>query len=264
MKRHFTFSKVVAALVAVFLFAPLIMVIVNSFNANKYLLSWGGFTLDWYAAILQNPDLRFSLMQSLYIAVWVMVGTTFVAVCAALGIRSYRGRSRSALQATVVLRLILPEVVAVSAVFIFGAQFGISRGYLLLIASQIVIYSGFAILMIQARSNTIADLYENAAADLGASPLRVYTRVLFPLLAPALAVSALLSFTFSFDAVASAVLLGGPDVQTLTVYLLAMVRRGVTAEANAVSVMITIFNLIMLAIILKVSGLRGFIGLTQR
>lgn len=264
MRRHLTFSKVFAVVVVIFLFAPLLMVIVNSFNASEHLLGWGGFTFHWYGEVINNPDLQFSFMQSLYIAVWVMVGTTFVAVCAALGIRTYRGRTRSALQATVVLRMVLPEVVAVSAVFIFGTQFGIPRGYMLLTASQIVIYSGFAILMIQARSNTIADLYENAAADLGASPLRVHTRVLLPLLAPALAVSALLSFTFSFDAVTSAVMLGGPDVQTLPVYLLAMVRRGVTAEANAVSVIITIFNLLMLAIIMKVTGLRGFVGMTQR
>jgi ABC-type spermidine/putrescine transport system permease subunit II len=206
----------------------------------------------------------FSFTQSLYVAVWVMVGTTFVATCAALGVRAYDAKGRAALGSLIILRMVLPEVVAVSAVFIFGIQFDIPRGYLLLIAAQIVLNSGFAILMIRARSETVSTLYENAAADLGASPLRVYRRVLLPLLAPALAVSALLTFTFSFDAVTSAVLLGGPDVQTLTVFLMSMVRRGVTAEANAISVLLTLFNLVMLAVIVKLTGVRGLVGMTQR
>jgi spermidine/putrescine transport system permease protein len=262
--RNASFSKGVSILIVAFLFAPLLVVVASSFNANNGLLSWGGFSLEWYLAAVQNPDLIFSFSQSLYVAVWVMLGTTFVAACAALGIRAYEARGRAALGSLIVVRMVLPEVVAVSAVFIFGVQFDIPRGYLLLIASQIVLNSGFAILLIRARSETVSALYEHAAADLGASPLRVYLRVLLPLLAPALAVSALLTFTFSFDAVTSAVLLGGPEVQTLTVYLMSMVRRGVTAEANAISVLLTVFNLLVLVVIVKVTGVRGLVGMTQR
>jgi ABC-type spermidine/putrescine transport system permease subunit II len=259
-----TFSKAFAALVVLFLLAPLLTVIGSSFNADEYLLRWEGFTLRWYAEALADPDIQYSFTQSLYVSIWVMVGTTFVATCAALGFRAYERRGRTALGALVVLRMVLPEVVAVCAIFLLGVQLGIPRGYLTLIAAQVVLNSGFAILLIRARSETVSGLYEHAAADLGASPIRTYLRVLLPLLAPALAVSALLTFTFSFDAVTSAVLLGGPDVQTLTVHLLAMVRRGVTAEANAVSVLITLFNLLMLAVIVKVTGVRGLVGMTQR
>jgi len=259
-----TFSKVVTALLLVFLFAPLVDVVVNSFNQDKNLLSWEGFTFKWYGEALQNSDIQFAFYQSLYVAVWVMIGTTAIAAAAALGIRSYRGRPKAMLSATTVLRMVLPEVVAVSAIFIFGIQFDIPRGYFLLIIAQVVLNSGFAILMIRARSETVSELYENAAADLGASPFRVYQRVLVPLVAPALAVSALLTFTFSFDSVTSAVLLGGANVQTLTVYLMSMVRHGVTAESNAISVMITLFNLIVLAIVVKLTGFRGLIGVTSR
>lgn len=259
-----TFSKVVTALIVVFLLAPLAIVIANSFNADAALLRWRGFTMEWYAEAVADPNIQYAFYQTVYVAVWVMVGTTIVATAAALGVRAYTGRPKAALNSAVILRMVLPEVVVVSAVFIFGVMFDLPRGYLLLILAQIVLNSGFAILMIRARSETVSELYESAAADLGAPPRRVYLRVLVPLLAPALAVSALLTFTFSFDSVTSAVLLGGPEVQTLTVYLMGMVRHGITAESNAISVMITVFNLIVLAIIVRLTGVRGLLGTTSR
>ncbi|MCI1317979.1 MAG: ABC transporter permease subunit, partial [Atopobiaceae bacterium] len=125
---------------------------------------------------------------------------------------------------------------------------------------QSLIYSAYDMVIIQARLSTIADRYENAAYDLGATTWRVLKTVIFPLLAPSIFVGALLAFTFSLDAVVSVVFLGGPTTETLPIMIMSMIKRHVTPEVNAIGVIVMIFNMVILGITASVIGVRNTVS----
>jgi ABC-type spermidine/putrescine transport system permease subunit II len=133
---------------------------------------------------------------------------------------------------------------------------GVQLGALWAILAQTIVYSAYAFVVINARFTAIAALYEDAAYDLGASTGRVLRTVILPLLAPSVLVGALMAFTFSLDAVVSVVFLGGPHTETIPILIMGMIKKGVTPEVNAIGVIVMLFNLLVLAVIVKVVGIK--------
>ncbi len=256
IREHWVVA-VISVLVLAFLYLPIVSVVLNSVNADKDLISWGGFTTQWFQEALGSSDFIKAFEQSLFIAVTVMLISTIVATTAVIGIRGFGGRMRFFEQSALYLRLTLPEVVLVVGILAVVRMIpGVTLGSWWVILGQTVLYSAYAFVVIQARFAIIADLYENAAYDLGATIWRCMRTVILPLLAPSILVGALMAFTFSLDAVVSIVFLGGPHTTTVPTLIMSMIKKGITPEVNAIGVIVTLFNLLVLAVVIKIAGVK--------
>ncbi len=226
-------------LVLLFLYAPIAVLVVFSFNDNRSVVRWTEFSLRWYAAALENDDIRRSAMISIQVALTATVFSTIIATMAALA-TTRRGvyRGRSAAIALINQPLMIPEIVTAIATLAF---FSILRqltgvtGIGWLILAHTVFCVPFAYMPIRARLSDMSVTYEAAAADLYATPWQTFRHVTLPLLMPGVMAGAMLAFVVSLDDVIITLLVAGPGETTLPIYILGQIRRGVTPEVNAVS-----------------------------
>jgi len=253
-------SAVFTALVFVFLYLPIGIVVLNSFNADEALLGWGGFTTQWYSQAFSNSRVRDDFVTSLQVALASTAISLVIAVTAGLWMRRASTRARRALDATTYMRIVLPEVVVALALFLVLRRYEIPLGVPAIVAGHVIFNSAYATLIIQARLATMTDVLEEAAADLGASPVRTFRRVTLPLLMPAVIVAALLTLSFSFDDVVTSLLLGGPNAETLPVLLLGLIRLHVTPEVNAIAVGVTAITMVTFGLAAAVMSIRDAAG----
>ena len=257
-------TSVVAAVVYAFLYIPIAVVIINSVNSNSLLISWGGFTTHWYKTAVNDPRVRTDFQTSVQVALASTALSVAIAVAAGLWARRAPRWGRRLLDASTYMRIVLPEVVMATGLFILLRRFNVPLGVPTIVIAHVVFNSAYATVVIQARLATLSEVYEEAAADLGASPRRVFRRVTLRLLAPAVLVAALLTLSFSFDDVVSSLFLGGTNAETLPVLLLGMIRLQVTPEVNAIAVGVMLITMVTFALAAAVVTLRGAIGVRPR
>jgi ABC-type spermidine/putrescine transport system permease subunit II len=248
----------VLAAALVFLYAPIIMVVVNSVNGDVNLVSWGGFTGHWYQQAFSDPQVRGPFQTSVIIAV---VGTAIslaLAVSAGLWWRSATRRLRLVLNGVTAMRIVLPEVVIAVGMFLFFKRAGLPLGMFAVIAGHVVFLSAYATVIVQARLSSMDVTLEEAASDLGARPWRVFRRVTLPLLMPAILAAALLCLVFSFDDVITTLFLGGTSVNTLPLLLFGLIRFNVTPEVNAIGSGVMLVTSITFVCAILVSRLGSF------
>jgi ABC-type spermidine/putrescine transport system permease subunit II len=253
------------AAVLFFLYAPIAVVVANSFNADVSLTSWGGFTTDWYNGAIQDGRVRDAAVTSLQIATLSTLISLVIAVSAGLWSRTASRRKRQLLDAGTYMRIVLPEVVAALALFLLFRRLELELGLWAVVVGHVVFNSAYATIVIQARLGTLPMVYEDAAADLGARPRRVFRRVTLPLLMPAIGVAGLLAFTFSLDNVITSLFLNGGNAETIPVLLFGKARFHITPELNAIGAGVMIFTTLafVLAVLVGRFGMgRG--GLTRR
>ncbi len=224
----------VNALAMLFLYAPLAVLVVYAFNANRVALIWGGFSTRWFVTAATNEDLRRSAINSLIVAAVATPVATLLAIPAALAFE--RGRffpGRAAGEALVALPLLAPEIVTAIATLIFFEAIGLRAGLGNVALAHVVFCIPFALLPIRARLRDMPRDIEDAARDLYADASAVFRRVTLPLLAPAIAAGATLAFVVSLDDFLITFMVAPAGATTLPVYLYGMLRVGVTPEANA-------------------------------
>ncbi len=252
MRRLPRLTSVIAAVIFVLLYAPIVLVVLNSFNASERLVEWGGFTTKWYGEALSDARVRKDFLASLLIAGLTTAIALVLAVTAALWARSASARSRRWLDGSTYLRIVLPEVVIALGVFLLLTVLDVPLGVGTIVMGHVVIYSAYATVIVQARMMTLSSTMEEAALDLGATPWRAFRRVTLPLLAPALLVAAMLTFTFSFDNVIVSLFLGGSETETLPVLVLGLIRISISPEVNAIGtgvMLITLVSFILTALV---------------
>jgi ABC-type spermidine/putrescine transport system permease subunit II len=259
-RRVPSFTAVFTALVFVFLYLPIAIVVLNSFNADEALIGWGGFTTRWYSQAFHDPRVRHDFATSVEVALISTAIALVIAVSAGLWWRRASARARRVLDATTYMRIVLPEVVLALALFLILTRYQVSLGVGTIVMGHVVFNSAYATLIIQARLATMNDVLEEAAFDLGASRWRVFRRVTLPLLMPAIVVAALLILSFSFDDVVTSLFLGGANAETLPVLLLGLIRLHVTPEVNAIATGVTTITLISFALAALIVSLRGAAG----
>ncbi len=246
------------------LYAPLAVVIVNALNRDELLVSWGGFTTRWFGEALDDERVRSALLTSVQVALLSTALSLVLAVSAALWARRASSRARGLLDGTTYMRIILPETVIALGLFLLLRRLDVPLGIGTIVIGHVVFNSAYATIVIQARLATLTDALEEAAADLGASPARVFRRVTLPLIAPAVIVAGLLVFSFSFDDVVTSLFLGGSSAETLPVLLLGMIRLRVTPEVNAIGVLVMITTTGLLALAAALAGIRSTVGAQTR
>lgn len=254
--RRPSFSAVCTALVLAFLYAPIVVVLANAFNANRSLLGWGGFTFDWFDTAFSNEETVTALWVSVKIAVLSTLLSLVIAVTAGLWARRASPRWLATLDATTYMRIVLPEIVIAVGLFVLFRRLEIQFGLITVVIGHVVFNSAFATVIIQARLATLTTTLEEAAADLGARPRRVFTRVTLPSLMPAILVAGLLTFTFSFDNVITSSFLAG-DTAPLPVRVLGLIRFRLTPEVNAIAAGVMLITLVSFVLAVAAIGLRG-------
>ena len=229
-----------SAIVLAFLHAPLLILIVFSFNASRFTV-WEGFSLRWYRAAMSDPQLAEGLVNSLIIAVVAAVLSTVIGTLGAYGM--WR-RAAPVLSGALYLSLVTPEIVTgVSLLALFQWVFRflhLQLGIYTVIIAHVAFSIAYVTIVISARLRNYDRTLEEAAMDLGASEWHAFSRVTLPYLAPAIAAAGLLALVVSFDDYVITSLVAGVDSETLPMVIYAMARRGVSPVVNAVSALIVV------------------------
>jgi spermidine/putrescine transport system permease protein len=229
----------VAAATFLMLYAPIVTLVVYSFNAGESVALWEGFSWRWYAAAWENEQVQAATVRSLVVALFAAGIATTVATMAALGTtRTGKWRGRTAVYLLINQPLMVPEIVTAVALLIFFAMIKVATGvqgliYLILAHSAFCV--PFAYLPIRARLEGMDLTLETAAADLYATPWRTFRRVTLPLMAPGIAAGAMLAFVISLDDVVITEFVKSAGEDTLPTYMLGQLRRGISPEINAIS-----------------------------
>jgi ABC-type spermidine/putrescine transport system permease subunit II len=262
-------SGAITTIVMICLYAPIVTVVAFSMDKDPLLLHWTGFTLHWYDVAIHDPEVHADFVTSIEVAGASTVISLAIAITAGLWSRRASRRARRMFDLLTYSRILLPEVVVALGLFVLFQKLGFPLGVWAIVFGHVVFNSAYATVIIQARVATLGTSAEQAAADLGASPWRVFRRVTMPLLRPAILVAALLAISFSFDDVVSSLFLGGTSAETIPVLLLGMIRLHVTPEVNAIGagqMLITTvtFAVAGLVTVLRPTGAGEFLGFGRR
>ena len=245
MKSRNITSKIVptlSSLVYVFLWAPVIVLIVFSFSANKFGIKWEGFTLKWYSELFDNVAVRNALKMSLTIAIITIVVATIAGTLAAYGLYKYKFRGKKVLRTTILLPFVMPYVVIGGALLVFFTRvIHIPLGYPSILIAHITFSTPLAVFVVLGRMQRIDWTLEEASADLGADKLTTWRKITLPLLLPAILASAALIFPWSFDDFIITYFVAGVGSTTLPLYVFSQLRYGASPVINTIG---TIFIII--------------------
>lgn len=247
-----------AILVYLFFYTPILLLIVFSFNDNDNVQIWTGASFRWYRAMFENDAVMGALRNSLIVALVSTIVSTIVGTMLAIALERYRFKGRGALDGLAYLPIIIPDVTMAVMLLIFFFQamgvinetFGTSLGAGLgtITLAHIAFNISFVAVVVRARIAQFDPAMEEAAADLYASRWQAFRRVTLPLIAPGVAGGALLALTLSLDDVVVTQFVSGPGSATLPVYVFGLVRRGVTPLINAVSVVMLVASMVLVAV----------------
>lgn len=229
----------------VFLYAPILSLIVFSFNESKLVTVWGGFSLKWYGELMRNPQILGAAWISLKVAaITATLAMVLGTLAAYVLMRFGRFRGRALLTGMTTAPLVMPEVITglsllllfVSLEQLIGWPAG--RGMVTIIIAHVTFAMAYVTVVVQSRLAGMDESLEEAAMDLGARPLRVFFDVTIPVIAPALVAGWLLAFTLSLDDLVVASFVTGPGASTLPMIVFSKVRLGVSPDINALATLI--------------------------
>jgi spermidine/putrescine transport system permease protein len=261
-----TYFRGHAVLVYVFLYLPIVVVIVFSFNGtNRLVTDWQGFSLKWYAAALADGNVQHALWNSVTIAIWNAILATTFGTMAALGLQRVPPRVRSFFDGLTYVSIIIPEIVIALATLILfsdvrdvvnpvlaNLQPGradpvhLQLGQWSVIAAHVLFNLSLVLLLVRARLTGMDRTLVEASYDLFATPWRTFRQITFPQLLPAIVAGFLLSFTFSLDDYVITQFVSGPGSQTLPLFIFGQTRLGVTPLTNAIAAMMLLVTLTVL------------------
>jgi spermidine/putrescine transport system permease protein len=239
-------SALVTAAVYAFLYAPLLVLVAFSFNRARLAARWEGFTFAWYAVALRDQRVLAALRNSVVVATATTVMATAAGTAAALAFHRFRFRAQTAWDALVVVPLLLPEIVLAASLVLLFAAMGLRLGFLTVVLAHVAFCLSYAVVVVRARLAGFDRALEEAAMDLGASPLRTLRHVTLPLIAPGILAAALLVFSVSIDDYVVTSFVAGVGATTLPLHIYSMVRSGLSPEINAVSTLLLAATVLLL------------------
>lgn len=253
--RHYPGAGIVTAVFFLWLYAPIAVVIWFSFNENRLVSVWTGFSTQWYAAALSNKALLDALKVSLTVALAATAVATLVALSAAMVLsRNERMPFRRLSETVVNLPLLLPEIVVAVASLVLFSQIGFTNGMARLIVAHSAFCTPFAFLPIRARLQGMSRDYEEAARDLYAAPFTAFRRVTLPLILPGVFAGAMLAFVISMDDFITSNMLSTGGTTTLPVHIFGLIKKGTTPELNAISTLLILASLVIATVALGLSA----------
>jgi putrescine transport system permease protein len=236
MKRFSPFNLVSLILGFTFLYLPILLLVIYSFNESRLVTVWGGFSTKWYVALLSN--------QAILDAAWVTIRIAFLSatIATVLGtmaaivlVRRGRFFGRTLFTGMITAPLVMPEVITGLSLLLLFVAIGFDRGFWTVTLAHISFSMCFVAVVVQSRLVTFDQSLEEAALDLGAPPAKAFFLVTLPIIFPAVAAGWMLAFTLSLDDLVIASFTTGPGATTLPMRIYSQVRLGVTPEINAIS-----------------------------
>jgi spermidine/putrescine transport system permease protein len=226
-----------------FLFLPIVVVIIFSFNASRLVDVWSGFSLKWYGTAWTDPSIVNALKTSLIVAgINAVLAITF-GTLAAIGMQRVGRRLRTAFETMVYGTIVTPEIVIAIASLLFFVTVNVDLGIPTIVIAHVVYNTSIVALIVRARLTGMDRTLEEAAADLGATPIQTLRRVTIPLLYPAILAGGLLAFTFSFDDFVLTFFVSGATSTTLPLKIFSMLRFGISPVINAVATVMLVVTL---------------------
>jgi spermidine/putrescine transport system permease protein len=247
-----------AVLVYAFLFAPIVVLIVFSFNDSRRNIQWRGFTLDWYPRLFANDELLGALSVTLQVAVAAVLVSVILGPLIGLGLARLQSRARAGADTLLLLPMVTPEIVVGLSLLLFFLQLFDANGSVgQLQIAHITFCISYVAVVVRARAAGMDPNLEEAARDLGASALGAFRFVTLPILAPAIAAGAMLAFALSFDDYVITTFNAGVGSSTLPLYIYGKIKFGVTPEINAISTIIVAVTAVAILLAWRFGRLGG-------
>ena len=247
-------KKFYLGLMLFFLYAPILVLMVFSFNESPSRAHWGGFSLRWYRELFRDPNIMLALTNTITIAILSSLIATIIGTIAALGIDTLGRKTKSVVIGITNLPVFNPEIVtgvSLMLLFLFAirtAGFG-SMGYVTLLLAHISFNVPYVILSVMPRLRRLDGNLFEAALDLGAPPMLAFVKVILPEIRPGIVTGAMLAFTLSVDDFIVSFFTTGSGVSNLSILIFSMARRGVNPRINALSTLIFVTVMVLLYLI---------------
>lgn len=242
-------SIVFCTLVYLFLFLPIAVIVVNSFNAttSKPYLSWKGFTFDWYVKLFDNTSLLQSFGNTMIVALASTLLATVVGTLGAVGMYKYKFRGKGIIDGLLYIPVVIPEIVLGISLLTLFSNVNIPRGMLTLILAHTTFSVPFVIFNVRARLSGYDNSIEEASMDLGANRIKTFLKVTLPVLAPGIGGGALLAFTLSIDDVIISYFVNG-QTKTYPLKVMESIKSGVSPDVNALSTLILVGTILLVVL----------------
>ncbi|MDO4430373.1 MAG: spermidine/putrescine ABC transporter permease PotC [Lonepinella koalarum] len=236
-----------------YLYIPIIILVGNSFNADRYGLSWKGFSLEWYNKLMNNDTLLQAAFHSIVIAFLAASLATLIGTLTAIALYRYKFRGKQAVSGMLFIVMMSPDIVMAVSLLALFTMVSISLGFWSLLLAHVTFCLPYVVVSVFSRLKGFDIKMLEAARDLGASEVTILRKIIMPLALPAIISGWLLSFTISLDDVVVSSFVSGVSYEILPLKIFSLVKTGVTPEVNALATI-----MIILSLILVVSG--QFIG----
>ena len=233
-----------------FLYVPLTVVVIYSFNDSRLNAEWVGFTLDWYRKLAQDEEIQLAALNSLIVALSSSLAATLLGTLAGYGMYRYRSR---VLPLLVLAPMAIPEILVGVSLLIFYVLLNIELGLLTIVLSHVAFSIGFVAVVVRARLAGLDESLLEAARDLGATPLQAFRYVTLPLIMPGVVSGLLMAFTLSIDDFVITFFTAGVGSTTLPLQIYSMIKVAVTPEVNAVSTILMAITLAFAVLASKAS-----------
>ncbi|ANY73466.1 spermidine/putrescine ABC transporter permease [Paenibacillus ihbetae] len=248
-KKRQPLLSIHAFLMMAFIYVPILIIIIYSFNDTRLSGNWEGFTFEWYISLFDNRNVMEALMNSLTVAVVSTIISTMLGTAAALGLRNLGRRGRSGMNGLLYLPVIIPDIIMGLSLLVLFSQLNIPLGKTTVMIAHITFSISYVYVVVSARLSGMGKQLDEAAQDLGATPWQAFRHVTLPQIAPGIISGALIAFTLSLDDFMVSFFVAGPSSTTLPIYIYAQVKRGISPEINALctKLILVSITLILLA-----------------
>lgn len=248
MKKGKFIKNLIIVLTFIFLFAPIVVLVLYSFNESKMNVVFTGFTFKWYGELLKNTDLLEAFFNTLIIAFTSTVISTIIGTISAIGLQRYDFKLKHLVNSLIYIPIVIPEIVLGISLLSVYTMANLRLGMLSLIISHIAFSIPFVITSVRSSLNLLPKEYEEAAYDLGANKYQVFSKVILPLIKPGVISGATLVLTLSLDDVVISYFTAGPGSNTLPLKIYSMIKTGITPDVNALSTILLLVTVVILTI----------------
>ncbi|PHM30155.1 spermidine/putrescine ABC transporter permease PotC [Xenorhabdus innexi] len=236
------------SIVYAYLYIPIIILLVSSFNKSRFGISWQGFTTEWYSLLFNNDSLLQAAGHSLTMAVFSATFATLIGSLTAVALYRYSFRGKKFVSGMLFVVMMSPDIVMAISLLVLFMLLGVSLGFWSLLFSHITFCLPFVVVTVYSRLKDFDVKMLEAARDLGASELTILRKIILPLAMPAVMAGWLLSFTLSMDDVVVSSFVTGPSYEILPLKIYSMVKVGISPEVNALAAILLALSLVLVLI----------------
>ena len=252
--RKNIFKNIFLCLVFAFLFLPIIVLIIYSFNSSSMNIVFENFTFEWYHKLFQNTDLLESFINTLIVASVSTIISTIVGTISAYGLYKYNFRGKNIINGLIYVPIVIPEIVLGIALLSIFTLMKLELSLFTIILAHIAFSIPFVIVSVRSNLTNDIKVLEESAKDLGASNFTIFKEIVLPTIMPAIISGATLAFTLSLDDVVISYFTAGPGSNTLPLYIYSLIKTGITPDVNALS---TLMMLVVFTILISITLYQG-------